>query len=173
MAETKRLRETNLPMQGPSRRSLGERLTTRLAHFGYLLMRPMTLGVRGAVIDRDDRVLLVKHTYVAGWHLPGGGVEIGETCERALTRELLEEANVVLEAPPLLHGLFLNAHVSRRDHVAVYVVRRFRVTAERAPDREIVAARFFDRDALPPDATRATRARLDEILAGAPISALW
>ncbi|MGO4869187.1 MAG: NUDIX domain-containing protein [Roseiarcus sp.] len=136
-------------------------------------MRPMTLGVRAAVIDRDDRVLLVKHTYVAGWHLPGGGVEAGETLESALARELAEEANVVLEARPALHGLFFNAHVSRRDHVAVFVAREFRVTAERAPDREIVAARFFPRDALPPDATQGTRARLDEILGGAPISALW
>ncbi len=160
-------------MQGQSRRFLRERLTTRLAHIGFLLTRPMTLGVRAAVIDGDGRVLLVKHTYVAGWHLPGGGVDVGETCQSALTRELSEEANVVLEAPPLLHGLFLNAHVSRRDHVAVYVARRFRVAAERAPDREILAARFFPRDALPPDTTRATRARLDEILGAEPISALW
>jgi ADP-ribose pyrophosphatase YjhB (NUDIX family) len=160
-------------MQGQSRRSLRDRLTTRLAHIGFLLTRPMTLRVRAAVIDGDDRVLLVKHGYVAGWHLPGGVVEVGETVENALTREPFEEANVVLEAPPALHGLFLNAHVSRRDHVAVYVARRFRVTAERAPNREIVAARFFDRDALPPDAARGTRPRLDEILGGAPISALW
>ncbi len=160
-------------MQGQSRRPLRERLTTRLAHISFLLMRPMTLGVRAAVIDGDDRVLLVKHTYVAGWRLPGGGVEAGETCESALARELFEEANVVLEAPPLLHGLFFNAHASRRDHVALYVARRFRVTAERAPDREIVAARFFPRDALPPDAARATRARLDEIFGLKPISALW
>jgi ADP-ribose pyrophosphatase YjhB (NUDIX family) len=160
-------------MQGQSRRPLRERLTTRLAHISFLLMRPMTLGVRAAVIDGDDRVLLIKHTYVAGWRLPGGGVEVGETAESALKRELFEEANVVLEAPPALHGLFLNAHASRRDHVAVYVARRFRVTGERAPDREIVAARFFPRDALPPDATRGTRARLDEIFGAAPISALW
>ncbi len=160
-------------MQGQSRRSLGRRLASRLAHLSFLLMRPMTLGVRAAVIDGEDRVLLVKHTYVSGWHLPGGGVEVGETFERALTRELAEEANVVLEAPARLHGLFLNAHVSRRDHVAVYVAREFRVTAERAPDREIVAARFFPHGALPPDATRGTRARLDEILGGAPISAVW
>jgi ADP-ribose pyrophosphatase YjhB (NUDIX family) len=162
-----------LSTQGQSRRSFGERLTTRLAHVGFLLVRPMTLGVRGAVIDGDERVLPVKHTYVAGWHLPGGGVEAGETCENALARELAEEANVALEGPPLLHGLYFNAHVSRRDHVALYVTRRFRLTGERAPDREIVAARFFARDALPEDATRATRARLDEILGGAPVSALW
>lgn len=127
-------------------------------------MRPMTLGVRGVVIDAAGAVLLVKHTYVTGWHFPGGGVEPGETCERALARELAEEANVVVEPPMQLHGLFFNAHASRRDHVAVYVVRRFRLLGDRAPDREILEARFFAPDALPEEATRGTRARLDEIL---------
>jgi len=96
--------------------------------------------------------------------LPGGGVEVGETFEMALKRELAEEANVVVDGPPILHGLFLNRPISRRDHVAVYVVRRFRVTGERAPDREIVEARFFPVAALPSDTTRGTRSRLEEAL---------
>ena len=136
-------------------------------------MRPMTLGVRGVVIDAAGAVLLVKHTYTAGWHFPGGGVEPGETCESALIRELAEEANVAVEPPMQLHGLFFNAHASRRDHVAVYVVRRFRLLGERAPDREILAARFFAPDALPEDATRGTRARLAEILDSQAPAPLW
>ena len=127
----------------------------------------------GLVLDENGRVMLVKHGYVAGWHLPGGGVEVGETFMQALARELSEEANVVLEGPPILHGLFFNRRVSRRDHIAVYVVRRFRVTGERAPDREIIAARYFPLEALPPDVTRGTRSRLAEVLEGAPISPLW
>jgi ADP-ribose pyrophosphatase YjhB (NUDIX family) len=159
--------------QDRPRRSVFQRIAMRLAHLSFLATRPMTLGIRGVVLDAAGAVMLVKHSYVAGWHLPGGGVEAGETCETALARELQEEANVIVEAPAVLHGLFFNVHVSRRDHVAVYVVERFRVTGERAPDREILEARFFARDALPEDATRATRARLAEIFERQPLSAIW
>ena len=145
----------------------------RLFHLYFRFARGMTLGVRGVVLDGEGKVFLIRHAYVSGWHLPGGGVEVGETFEEALARELAEEANVVLEGPPTLHGLFFNRRASRRDHVAVYVVRRFRVSGERAPDREIVAARFFPLDALPSDTTRGTRSRLAEVLEGAPVSPQW
>ena len=153
--------------------SFRDRLISRLAHLIFLLRRPMTLGVRGVVIAADESILLVRHGYVSGWHFPGGGVEPGETCEEALTRELEEEARVKLEGPPALHGVFFNSHVSRRDHVAVYVVRDFSVRGERAPDREIEEARFFSRSALPDGTNAGARARLAEIFDRTPIRAHW
>ena len=133
----------------------------------------MTLGVRGVVFDGKGSVLLVRHGYVAGWHFPGGGVERGETCENALGRELLEEACVAVEGSTRLHGLFFNGRVSPRDHVAVYVVDRFRVTGVRAPDAEIQEARFFPLDALPDGVTPGTRKRLEEIRGARPIDGWW
>ena len=78
----------------------------------------MTLGVRGAAIDGEGRVCLVRHTYVSGWHLPGGGVEAGEDAIGAMTREFREEAEIALDpAVPLrLHGFFHNRASSGRDH---------------------------------------------------------
>ncbi len=153
--------------------TLGSRLRSRIAHLSFLMSRPMTLGVRGVVIRADSSVLLVRHGYVPGWHFPGGGVEVGETFVHALGRELEEEACVRVKGTPVLHGLFFNAHVSRRDHVAVYVIRDFEVLGVRAPDTEIAEARFFSRRDLPKDTSAGTRARLAEILDGAPIPELW
>lgn len=142
-------------------------------HLYWRFSRPMTLGAQGVVFDAQRRVFLIQHSYVPGWHFPGGGVEPGETIAAALARELMEEGNIALTGPPVLHGIFLNDRVSRRDHVALYVVRAFTQAAAPVPDREIVAHGFFPLDDLPPGTVRAVRARLDEILTGKPPAATW
>lgn len=153
--------------------SLAVRLRSRLAHLAFRVLRPMTLGVRGLVLDGEGRVFLVRHTYVPGWHLPGGGVEAGETLLSSLERELREEANLEMAGAPTLLGIYFNHKSSRRDHVAIYVVRDFRSLGERKGDWEIAEARFFARDELPADTSEATRARLAEALDGAALSPYW
>lgn len=148
-------------------------LLQRMMHLYWRVSRGMTLGVRGIVLDDDERVLLVRHTYVKGWHLPGGGVEPGETCLDALRRELAEEGRIRLAGEPALHGIFFNGRISRRDHVAVYVVRDFVHDGPRERDREIAEAAFFALDALPEGTTRGTRARLAEVRDDGPLSATW
>jgi len=154
------------------RRAL-EPLIRRLMHFYWRFARGATLGARAMVIDGDGRIFLVKHSYVSGWHLPGGGVETGESFRAALARELAEEGNIMMTAPPVLHGIFFNKSASRRDHVALFVVREFRQDAMPKPNHEIVAHGFFAPDALPEGTTRATRARIAEMLGGAPASEVW
>lgn len=144
-----------------------------VVHLYWRFSRAATLGARALVIDGQGRIFLIRHSYVDGWHLPGGGVETGETLLTALARELAEEGNIVLTAEPKLHGVFFNARMSRRDHVALYIVRDFRQDQEPIPNREIVAHGFFAPDALPPDTGRATRARIAEVLDGARLSELW
>jgi 8-oxo-dGTP pyrophosphatase MutT (NUDIX family) len=145
----------------------------RLLHVYWRFARGMTLGVRGVVLDGDDRVFLVKHTYVAGWYLPGGGVETGETFRDALARELMEEGRIELLGEPKLHGIFFNSCASRRDHVAVYVVRHFRQDRLPEPNREIAACGFFAADALPQGATEGTRLRIAEVLENRQLIATW
>lgn len=141
-----------------------ERALRRVFHLYWRFARGMTLGVRGVVLDADNRVFLVKHGYVAGWHLPGGGVEVGEASRTALERELMEEGRIEIRGEPVLHGIFFNSHVSRRDHVTVYVVRDFRQDRKPEPNREIIDCGFFAADALPAGTTAGTRRRIAEVL---------
>jgi len=154
-------------------RRAAERWLRSALHFYFRFARGMTLGVRALVLDAHGKVFLVKHTYAAGWHFPGGGVEPGETLAEALARELVEEGNIEILEPPVMHGVFLNARASRRDHVAFFVLRSFRQTAAPAPNMEIAAHGFFALDALPEDTTAGTRRRIAEVLSGAAPSDRW
>ena len=154
------------------RKSL-EPVLRRVFHLYWRFARGMTLGVRAVVVDGQNRVYLVKHSYVAGWHLPGGGVETGETFRDALRRELAEEGRIELTGEPALHGLFFNSHVSRRDHVAVYLVRQFRQDRPPEPNREIIACGFFEAGSLPAETTDGTRLRISEVLEGRTPTATW
>jgi ADP-ribose pyrophosphatase YjhB (NUDIX family) len=150
-----------------------EPVTRRVLHFYWRFSRGLTLGVRAVVIDGSGKVFLVMHSYVPGWHLPGGGVEIGEAAAVALARELREEGNIELVEQPTLFGVYFNRRISRRDHVALYVVRAFRQDAPPQPNHEIVAHGFFAPNALPAETTGATRNRLAEVLNGRPPAELW
>ncbi len=149
-------------------------MRARLFHLYFLFRRPMTLGVRGLVYDKgSNSVFLIRHTYVPGWHLPGGGVEFGETMLEALERELAEEGNIELSAPPKLRSLHANRQATGRDHVAFYLITAFRQTSPRAADHEIAEAAFFPLDQLPDDTTPATRRRLAEIFNAKTVSPYW
>ncbi len=156
-----------------------QRIAPRLIHATARLTRPLTLGVRAIILDDSDagesiKVFLVRHSYIPGWHLPGGAVEVGETVSEALIRETREECAIAIEpGAPRLFGLYFNRGISRRDHVAVYVARDFRVLSQRAPDWEILEAGFHAIRALPEGTAGAARARLAEVLDGQAQSPDW
>jgi 8-oxo-dGTP pyrophosphatase MutT (NUDIX family) len=90
-----------------------------------------------------------------------------------LRRELREEGNIVFDGEPELHGIYFNSHASRRDHVAVFIIRDWRQPSPPAPGREIVATGFFARDALPEDTTEGTRRRIAELFDGDKRTDAW
>lgn len=138
-----------------------------------LLTRAMTLGVRVVVQNESGGVLLVEHTYVSGWHLPGGGVERGETLRQAVTKELREEAFVELSGEPVHFHTYLNTKNSRFDHVALFVAKDWASIEGWEPNSEIAQIGFFDVNDLPDGVTSSTKARLQEVFENAPPSNFW
>ena len=130
-----------------------ERLRWRLFH-------PITLGARVALI-RDGEVVLIRHTYRAGWYLPGGGVDKGESLEDAARREAEEEANAAVANLHLL-GVYTHFGEDNCDHVAVFYTHDFTV-GEFSPNNEIADRRWFALAALPPDVSPMAARRLTEI----------
>ena len=138
-----------------------------------LIKHPVVLGVRTILLDGDDRVFLVRHSYVPGWHFPGGGVERGETVRTAALREAREEAALEITGEPELVGIYLNGAMANRNHVAVFATRSFRPLVGIKDDWEILERGFFPVRTLPAGTTDGTRARLAEWLDGAPRSETW
>ena len=118
------------------------------------------------MLVRSDygKFLLVRHTYIPGWHFPGGGAEKGETAKMALRNELLQETGLRLVNKPSLHGVFHNKSVSKRDHVLAYLYD-VQGTIENAPkSREISKIGYFDCENLPRDIDFGTVRRIREII---------
>lgn len=136
------------------------------------LQRGMTLGVRAVAVDAQGRVMLVKHTYLHGWWLPGGGVDRGETTLDAAARELFEETGLKATAPGRLVSAHSNERFFKGDHVLVYRFDAFEA-GELTHHGEIAETGWFDPLNLPEDAHRATRDRMAEMFGGAPVDPRW
>lgn len=148
------------------------RMMVWLLHRYFLLTRSMTLGVRAACFDDQGRIFLVRHTYLPGWYLPGGGVERGETVQAALAKELREEGNLEILGRPQLFSSYFNRNASKRDHVLLYRVD-VRQISVRLPDKEIAESGFYYLDALPEGITKSTLKRLKELSGKTEVEDYW
>lgn|SRR5512135_2964236 len=135
----------------------------RWAYFFYgiwrFFFRPIVVGVRVMMI-REGQVLLVRHTYVPGWYMPGGGLNRGETLEQGARREAREEVGAELRNISLV-GAYSNFTEWRSDHNALFLSTDFSLSGKR-DWREIAEARFFPLDALPDGLWPGHRIRLEE-----------
>lgn len=148
-------------------------LFSRILHTYFLIRRGITLGVRAIVRSNDGKFLLVRHTYTPGWHFPGGGVEKGQTSEQALCDELQQETGLHIVGKPIMHGLFYNKNVSKRDHVIVYHCDvRGRLDAK-PKSMEIAEIVYFSFEDLPLETDPGTARRIREIVFGDEKTDVW
>jgi ADP-ribose pyrophosphatase YjhB (NUDIX family) len=138
----------------------------RFLYFGYrvflFIFRPVRMGVRVMMIQ-NNRVLLVRQTYIPGWFMPGGGLKRGETLEQAARREAREETGAELGEVHLM-GVYTSFKEMKTDHNIVFICTDFTMSGEH--DSEIAEVRFFELNELPEGLWPGHRRRLEEYRAG-------
>ncbi len=151
----------------------GRAVIHRILHLYFLMARGLTVGVRAIVRSDDGKFLLVRHTYTPGWHFPGGGVEKGQSTECALHNELLQETGLRLVGKPVLHGVFHNRKISKRDHVLIYLCDVDTSAPCTPRSLEIAEIGYFDIHDLPGDIEPGTLRRIREIVEGTAQTGVW
>ncbi len=135
------------------------------------LKSPVAFGVSAIVEDGDGRVVLVRHSYQPGWHLPGGGVARGEPPADAILRELREEIGLVKSDAPELAGIFTRRLGLVTNTIALYRVRGADFVFK--PNFEIREIMRADPAALPADTAPGARRRLAELAGKAAVAPYW
>ena len=121
-----------------------------------------TVGARALIINEENKILLVKHTYRKYWYIPGGGVKAGETVLQALARELKEEVGLTIQEEPKMLGVYFNRFQGANDYPVVYIITKF--TLQNTYSFEIEQTQWFPLKNLPLDISPGTLRRVKEYL---------
>jgi ADP-ribose pyrophosphatase YjhB (NUDIX family) len=135
-----------------------KKLLLKIGHYFIVLywriFKPITLGVR-IIISKENKVLLVKHTYSKYWYLPGGGVKKNETYEQAICREIEEELGYKINKLKLF-GVYNNNYEGKIDSIVVFRCIDGEFVKE-ISSQEIEDYAFFDLCNLPKETSNGTK----------------
>ncbi len=137
----------------------------------WFVFRPLSLGVN-IMFVRDGQILLVKHTYKKGWHLPGGGVHRGEGLYETAHREADEELGATIGQMSLF-GTYMQRADYKNGYIVTMLSEEFEIGQPK--DGEIAEFAFFPFDALPPETTEGVYNRVAEyeVLEKRPFVGQW
>ncbi|MEW5248802.1 NUDIX hydrolase [Microbulbifer sp. 2201CG32-9] len=99
------------------------------------------------LIEQDDKLMLVRHSYQSAWGLPGGWLEHGETIRQAVRRELQEEIGAELISTEIFE-------VKKPPYTPVVnIAVKCQIKLDHASfnDNEITEIRYFSKNNLPED----------------------
>jgi 8-oxo-dGTP diphosphatase len=120
------------------------------------------IGVFGIIIE-DDKVLLGLRRDIDWWNLPGGGMELGEAVDEALSREVLEETGLEVRVGRLV-GVY-----SKPQKQEVVLTFLCSITGgDMRETEETRECRFFPLDALPPNTLPKHAERIQDAALGQP-----
>ena len=146
-------------------------IVQKFRRFYWRIVRPVTRGVRAIVVNQNEEILLVAHTYQEGWFLPGGKVGGKENDENALRRELSEELGIQITATPRQFGEYENIYEYKKDTIVVCVVDSFTQVSKK--HFEVEKHGFFKPEMLPEKTSPGTRRRIEEWLGKRQTNNQW
>jgi 8-oxo-dGTP pyrophosphatase MutT (NUDIX family) len=147
------------------------RIANRIIRKCQSLLGMCTLGPRGIVLNSQNQVLLVKHTYQSHWYLLGGGVKKQESVKTALLRELKEEIGLTVAGEPELFGVYYHTYLGVSDYPIIYIVKNYSLTGTHSPEIEQIG--WFNYENLPEMISPGTKRRLTEYFKNSPLSETW
>ena len=155
--------------------ALQHRFLWHAARLVWRITKPRTIGVRAVLLDQDDRIALVRHTYTDQWYLPGGGVKGGESISAALLRELEEEVAITKLTIERVLGVYHSRREGKDDHIVIFVARTASEAGilRRTDLMEIEKADWFSLDQLPGSTSAATARRIAEYRQGVTGAGVW
>jgi 8-oxo-dGTP diphosphatase len=124
-----------------------------------------SVSVSAAVVAPDGRVLVVHRRDNGQWEPPGGVLELEETIEDGLRREVLEETGLLVD-PVALTGVYKN--MSR--HIVALVFRAVVVEGVPHPTDETTDVRWMTPDEVHEHLDEAFAVRLIEAVDGHPVA---
>ena len=136
------------------------KLAYRLIRVYWFIFRPVTMGVR-IILYKDERFVLVKHSYQDAWYLPGGGVKRGETVEEAIRREAAEECGATLYQVLLL-GIYSSFNEYKSDHITLFLSTDFSMEVQ--SDQEIEQVGSFSFEKLPKNTSLGSRRKIQAFI---------
>lgn len=138
-----------------------------------LVGRPNAIrpGACAVIFDGDGKVLLERRSDNGFWGLPGGAVEIGESVEQAIKREVMEETDLTVEVKRLV-GVYSDP---RRHNISSYpdgnithwitvVFECARIDGKLQISHESTDLRYFDVGDLPENTLRSHALRVSDAL---------
>lgn len=146
-------------------------LGTRIIRKCQSLLGISTLGARAIVLNPQNQILLVKHTYQPHWYIPGGGIKKGESAKAAVLRELKEEVGLTVIGEPQLFGVYYHTYMGVSDYPIIYVIKNYSLVNAYSP--EIEQMDWFNYAELPQMTSPGTKRRLNEYFTQAPQSDYW
>lgn len=138
-------------------------ITHPFVRFYWKICKPKTFGSRSLVLHQN-KILLVKNINVKYWSFPGGRINLKESPEQCIKRELQEEVNIFNVKIEYKLGEYFSDWEGKRDTIHIFVINLDNKNFEK--QWELAAAQWFELDNLPEDISPACQRRINEYKEG-------